>query len=384
MLTLVLQKRNIKISDPKSVLVPYLPKVISAIEEVIRSGQYIGGDEVELFEREFSEYLEVDHSVGTGSGTDAIQLALRALGVKKGDKVATVSHTSVATVSAIEIVGGIPVLVDINSDTFTMNVESLRKTLEYHSFHLSEPIKAIIPVHIYGHPANMPGIMELAKEFNTTVIEDCAQAHGAGINGRKCGTWGHVAAFSFYPTKNLGCLGDGGALITNDPEVAAKARLIKEYGWRERYVSEIPGINTRLDSIQAAVLRVRLSYLDQENERRINIATRYSDALANSNHSVPIVKEGYYHVFHQYVLKTSEREALRNGLNQRGIGTNILYPVPIHMQPAYRGRLKLTNNLLPVSERVCSEILGIPVYPSLTDEEVGYIIESLHTHETNP
>ena len=299
---------NIKISDPWSVMLPYAEEITSAVDRVIKSGWYIGGKEVLNFENEFSEYLNINHTIGTGSGTDALQLALRSIGIKAGDKVATVSHTAVATVVAIEMVGAIPVFVDVNPETFTIDIECLRETLESHNSNLLDSIKAIVPVHIYGHPANMKEIMSLAQKYDALVIEDCAQAHGAAINYKKCGTWGHAAAFSFYPTKNLGCLGDGGAMVTNDSIVFEKAKLLREYGWKERYISEIPGINTRLDAIQAAVLRVRLNYLDSENAIRIINSEKLNVRLKKTRLILPIVKVDYKSVFYQYVIRTTNRD----------------------------------------------------------------------------
>jgi len=368
---------NIRISDPLSITSPYIGEITSTVDRVIKSGWYIGGEEVINFENEFSEYLDINHTISTGSGTDALQLALRSLGISAGDKVVTVSHTAVATVAAIEMIGAIPVFVDIDPKTFTIDITDLREVLVRHNSKSQESIKAIIPVHIYGHPANMIEVMSLAKQYNTLVIEDCAQAHGAAIINKKCGTWGHAAAFSFYPTKNLGCFGDGGAMVTNDSIVHEKAKLLKEYGWKERYISEIPGINTRLDSIQAAILRVRLKYLDIENERRIKIANKFIRAIKNESLVLPFIEQGFDHVFHQFVIRTANREYQIKKLMDNGISTSILYPQPIHLQPAYYGRIK-TNNELKVTEKICNEILSIPVHPALSDSDIESIIKTLN------
>src|SRR5438132_7055559 len=247
---------------------------------------YILGDEVARFEEEFAHYLGVQYAVGVGSGTDALHIALRACGVGPGDTVLTVSHTAVATVAAVELTGATAVLTDIDPATATMDVNSLAEAIQKQH---SGRLKAIIPVHLYGHPADMPAIMTIAERHGLKVIEDCAQSHGAALEGRKTGTWGHVAAFSFYPTKNLGALGDGGAAVTNDRTVAEQLRLLREYGWRERYVSDFAGLNTRLDELQAAVLRVKLRYLDKENARRRELARIYEDRKStrlNSSHTV--------------------------------------------------------------------------------------------------
>ncbi len=370
--------KNIKISDPKSSFNSYKDEIISSIHRVIESGVYIGGEEVSLFEKEFSEYLGVNYVISTGSGTDAIHLALRSLGIKNGDKVATVSHTAVATVAAIELVGAIPIFVDVDPNTFTMDINSLQKTLIYHkSIYPLNPIKAIIPVHLYGHPADMIEIMDLSEKYKCSVIEDCAQAHGAAINDKKCGTWGHVGAFSFYPTKNLGCLGDGGALTTSDSKIANKAKLIKEYGWEKRYISKLPGFNTRLDSIQAAILRSKLKHLDEENTRRIYLANIFNKELSQKEIVLPSVKKGYYHIYHQYVIKSQYRDSLKKYLDKRGIITRILYPVPIHLQPAYKERIKIESDTLINTENIYKQILCLPIHTSLSDEEVNYITTSI-------
>ncbi len=365
--------RNIKISDPLAVMSPYIEEIKSAANRVINSGIYIGGEEVSSFESEFSAYLNIANTISTGSGTDALQLAFRSMGLKVGDKIATVSHTAVATIAAIEMVGAIPVFVDINPEIYTIDIENLRKTLEYHKQRFPHnPIKAIVPVHLYGHPVDMDQIMILAKEYDALVIEDCAQAHGAEINGKKCGTWGHAAAFSFYPTKNLGCLGDGGAMCTNNIGIANQARLIKEYGWEERYISKIPGINTRLDPVQAAILKVKLKYLDRENEKRIGIAHTYINELASVGIKLPTSKSGYKHVFHQFTIKTKNRDYLKEELRLNGVITNILYPKPVHLQPAYINKIILSGSLKN-THKISNEILSLPIHPNLTTEEISNI-----------
>jgi dTDP-4-amino-4,6-dideoxygalactose transaminase len=220
--------------------------------------------------------------------------------------------------------------------------------------------------------------MKISQEYNALVVEDCAQAHGAAIKGRKCGTWGHAAAFSFYPTKNLGCLGDGGALSTNSDAVYESAKKIKEYGWKERYISLMPGINTRLDAVQAAVLRIKLGYLDKENSRRILSAGRYNNGLNSRLYACPKVTEGYNHVYHQYVIKTRERNELISMLKQSGIYTSILYPQPVHMQPAYAGRIPVNRDLLRITEEICGEILCLPVHPALSEDNLNYIIHTIN------
>jgi dTDP-4-amino-4,6-dideoxygalactose transaminase len=241
----------------------------------------------------------------------------------------------------------------------------------------SPPLKAIIPVHLYGHPANMPAIVEIAEKHGLYVIEDCAQAHGAMIAGRKAGSWGHMGAFSFYPTKNLGALGDGGALVCSDETLAAKARLIRQYGWRERYISETAGMNTRLDELQAAVLRVKLRHLDAENGRRQEIAKAYDAELETSGLTLPRSATDATHVYHQYTILTPRRDELADFLKSEGINAAILYPSPVHSQPAYRGRVNGLAGGLPVSERVCRELLCLPMHPQLGETQVRRIIDQV-------
>jgi dTDP-4-amino-4,6-dideoxygalactose transaminase len=349
-------------------------EIDQAVHRVMDGGMYILGEEVARFEQEFADYLGVRHAVGVGSGTDAIYIALRACGVGPGDIVLTVSHTAVATVAAVELTGATAAVTDIDPATATMDVNSLVDAIQQ-----SHPgrIKAIIPVHIYGYPADMPAIMTIADRHGLKVIEDCAQSHGAALDGRKTGTWGHIAAFSFYPTKNLGALGDGGAVVTNDRTLADRIRLLRQYGWRERYVSDFAGLNSRLDELQAAVLRVKLRSLDKENARRRELARIYDAILEGTPVTVPGSSPSAHHVYHQYVVRTDRRDDLRSFLKANGVGTLIHYPVPVHMQPAYQGRVALDRGGLSHTETVCRRILSLPMHPQLTDaeaHEVGNII----------
>src|ERR1700683_1484487 len=273
-------------NNPKANYLAHETEIRQAIERVLESGWYILGQEVTAFEKEFAAFLGAHHAVGVGSGTDAITIALRACGIGPGDSVITVSHTAVATVAAIELTGACAVLVDIDPETYTMDVQSLDETI-HESISAGLRVKAIVPVHLYGHPADMPSIMEIASRHGLRIIEDCAQCHGAIINGKMTGTWGDAAAFSFYPTKTLGALGDGGAVVTNDPERAGRAKLLREYGWKNRYVSDCPGLNSRLDELQAAILRVKLKYLSVENERRRELARLYQDLLSGLKLQLP-------------------------------------------------------------------------------------------------
>jgi dTDP-4-amino-4,6-dideoxygalactose transaminase len=359
-------------ADPKANYLAHKEEIDQAIRLALDRGSYILGNEVAVLEKEFADYIGVPQAVGVGSGTDAIQLALRVLGIGPGDAVLTVSHTAVATVAAIELAGATPVFVDIDLATYTMDIQALETAFADPK---SRRLKAIIPVHLYGHPANMPAIMEIAEKHGLYVIEDCAQAHGAMIGGRKAGSWGHMGAFSFYPTKNLGALGDGGALVCSDETLAAKARLIQQYGWRERYISEMAGMNTRLDELQAAVVRVKLRHLDAENGRRQEIAKAYDAALQTSGLTLPRPAADATHVYHQYTILTPRRDELAGFLKSEGINSAVLYPSPVHLQPAYRGRVNAPAGGLPVSERVCRELLCLPMHPQLEEAQVHRIID---------
>jgi dTDP-4-amino-4,6-dideoxygalactose transaminase len=368
-------------ADPKASYLAHKEEIDAAVCRVLEGGWYILGPEVAAFEQEFSAALGVAHTVGVGSGTEALHLALRSCGVGPGDAVFTVSHTAVATVAAIELAGATPVLVDIDPRTFTMDPNHLEETRREYGgaawTGLRARPKAIVPVHLYGHPAEMPAILDIARRHDLRVIEDCAQAHGAALRGRKAGTWGDVAAFSFYPTKNLGALGDGGAVVTNVPELAEQARTLREYGWRERYVSELPGMNSRLDEVQAAVLRVKLRYLEPENARRRELAQVYQKLLSATSLRLPQALGQTEHVFHLYVVRSQQRDPLKSYLQDLAISTAIHYPVPVHLQPAYQSRIVMGGSGLHETEQACREILSLPIYPQLSDEQVENVAERI-------
>ncbi|OPY27800.1 MAG: UDP-4-amino-4-deoxy-L-arabinose--oxoglutarate aminotransferase [Methanocella sp. PtaU1.Bin125] len=337
-------------------------EIDAAIQGVLDRGMYIMGDEVASFEDEFSRYLGVKAAIGVGNGTDALQIALKACGVGPGDEVVTVSHTAVATVAAIVLCGADPVLVDVDPETYTMDVRRLREAL-------TKKTRAVIPVHLYGHPADMGAILDIAEDSGLYVIEDCAQSHGATLNGRKTGVFGDIAAFSFYPTKNLGAFGDGGIIATADPGLAGRARLLREYGWKRRYISEIHGQNSRLDELQAAILRVKLRHLDEDNGRRRTIAGQYCRLLDGKGYVLPIERKGVEHVYHQYVLRTVRRDRLKEYLADHGVGTAVHYPVPVHLQPAFAG-MRIRRLPLGVTENICGQILSLPMHPYLSTAEV--------------
>jgi dTDP-4-amino-4,6-dideoxygalactose transaminase len=315
--------------------------------------------------------------VAVASGTDALELSLRALGVGCGDHVLTVSHTAVATAAAIDRCGAFPVFVDIDPTTFTMDPNRLEETLSRRFDRRSsgEPApKAVLPVHLYGHPAAMSPIAELAARYELPVIEDCAQAHGAQIDSQCVGTFGQAGAFSFYPTKNLGAFGDGGFVTVRDSALYEKMTAMREYGWKHRYVSDLPGINTRLDEIQAAVLRVKLRQLANGNQRRAAVARRYTEAIRADLMTPPRVIDAVYsHAFHLYVIRSAFRDPLKAYLLKRGIGTAVHYPLPVHLQPAYADARFRPGSGLDHTERACQEILSLPLYPELTDNQVARI-----------
>jgi dTDP-4-amino-4,6-dideoxygalactose transaminase len=361
-------------TDPRAGYLAHQPAIDRAISRVLEGGSYILGKEVESFEAAFADFVGVAHAVGCASGTDAIELALRACNIGAGDLVFTVSHTAVATVAAIERVGAMAVLIDVEPGTYTMAPQELSRALQMP--HAGRPA-AVLPVHLYGQPAELSALCKLASANGLRLIEDCAQSHGALYRGRPTGSFGDVGCFSFYPTKNLGALGDGGMVVARNPSIAAALREMREYGWRERYVSARVGINSRLDSIQAAILGVKLGSLAADNVRRRTIADRYDSGLAKLPLRLPKRRTDATHVFHQYVIRLAERDALRDWLRAAGIGTGVHYPVPVHLQPAYRGRLIAGPSGLGVTERAARQILSLPMYPQLSEEMTDRIITQI-------
>jgi dTDP-4-amino-4,6-dideoxygalactose transaminase len=357
-------------ADPKAGYLAAQAEIDAAVNRVLQSGIYILGPEVEAFEKEFSAWLGVAGTVGVANGTDALELALLAAGIGAGDKVVTVANTVTATVSAIGATDARPVFVDVEPATMLMDLNALEKLLTS----TRDPrIKAVVPVHLYGQAVDMPRLMELAERHHLIVIEDCAQAHGAMVGGRKAGTWGQLAAFSFYPTKNLGALGDAGAVGGRDLLLLEQVRLLRQYGWRKRYVSDLPGRNSRLDEMQAAILRVRLPRLEADNARRTAIATQYLSALPALPLRLPTVAEGRTHCWHQFVIRTPRRDELKAQLEKKGILCGILYPVPVHRQPAYHDAALS----MPQTEQACAEVLSLPMHPGLSDEDVARVIREV-------
>lgn len=362
--------------DLRAVFREHDDEIAAATKRVLQSGWYILGEEVAAMEREFAAYIGVPHGVGVASGTDAVEVALRACGVGSGDVVYTVAHTAVGTVVGIERAGAAVEWVDVDPATCTMCPNALESAIRNTDPKTAGKPTAIVPVHLYGRPVDLPAILDVAQRHGLLVIEDCAQAHGAAIGGRRVGTWGTAAAFSFYPTKNLGALGDGGMVVTSDSDVAQRAGEIREYGWQDRYVSSFRGVNSRLDELQAAILRARLPHLDEQNDRRRHAAQRYSDALAESGVELPPVFGPSHHVYHQYVVQSDDRDGLRQRLNDEGIGTAIHYPVPIHRQPAY-AELPASRRPLPATENAARRVLSLPMHPCLNDVDVDRIAATI-------
>lgn len=355
----------IPVANPQAQVSALRTEIDKAISKFLSGNVYILGSEVSAFEQEFASYLGALFACGVANGTDAIRLALMAVGVQAGDEVITVSHSAVATVAAIVEVGAVPVMVDIDPQTYCIDIAAIRSAI-------TPKTRAIVPVHIYGHPADMLSIMQLAKEFNLKVVEDCAQAHGASILGKKIGTFGDAAAFSFYPTKNLGALGDGGAVVCQDPIINERVKNLRQYGWKTRYISDCHGINSRLDEIQAAILRVKLKYLETGNQRRREIGAQYSAALSNSGVIAPYTCEGVKHAMHLYVVQSKNRDALSVYLREEGIATALHYPAAIHQQAAYRIEASLVQ-----TESIYKNILSLPMFPELSEAQVEYICQVL-------
>ncbi len=367
-------------SSPGSDYRAHRSEIDAAIARVLESGWYILGREVEAFEDEFAQYLGLAGAVGVANGTDALELALRAVDVGPGDAVFTVSHTAVATVAAIERAGATAVLLDVDEQTFNLDPARLHEALAVARLPAGMRPKAVVVVHLYGQPAAMPAIVAIARAAGLRVVEDCAQAHGARLEGRMIGTFGDVASFSFYPTKNLGALGDGGLVASDDPAVTAIVRELRQYGWRQRYISATTGMNSRLDELQAAILRVKLRHLDPGNDRRRAIAARYDATLRSAAVLTPTVAEGAEHVYHQYVVRATGRTDLIAALRDRDIATAIHYPVPVHQQPAYAERVVVPHPL-EVTERLAGEILSLPMFTGLTDADVDRVAAAIRDRE---
>ena len=340
-----------------------------AFRRVLDSGWYVLGSEVEAFEKEYAEYCEAEHCVGVGNGLDALHLALLAMNVGPGDEVIVPSNTYIATWLAVSQCGATPVPVEPDETTFNIDPALIEAAI-------TPRTKAILPVHLYGQPADLDPIFAMAAKYGLKVLEDAAQAHGARYKGKRIGGHGVAVAWSFYPGKNLGALGDGGAVTTNDGEIAERIRLLRNYGSRVKYANEVRGFNTRLDPIQAGFLRAKLKHLDRWNEQRRVIATRYLEGLSKSDFATPCVPEWAEPVWHVFVVRNQGRDQVQKHLNAAGIGTLVHYPVPPHLQAAYRD-LGFRKGRFPISERIHSEVLSLPMWPQMDDESVRRVIGAL-------
>lgn len=368
---------KINMVDLKSQYLKIKDEVDSSIMNVIDSTAFINGPAVRSFQANLEKYLGVKHVIPVGNGTDALQIALMALNLKPGDEVITASFTFIATAEVIALLGLTPVLVDVDEDTFNINVEAIEKAI-------TPKTKAIVPVHLFGQCADMEGIMRLAKKYNLTVVEDACQAIGADFrfsDGKmeKAGTIGTIGCTSFFPSKNLGCYGDGGAIFTNDDALAEKMRGICNHGMFVRYYHELVGVNSRLDSIQAAILDIKLRHLDEYSKARGMAAEYYNEALKNCDKiETPTIAEYTNHVFHQYTLKLKgvDRAKLQKFLEERGIPAMIYYPVPVHLQEAYRG-YGYSEGSLPATERLCGCVISLPMHTELDKEQLKFITDSV-------
>lgn len=342
-------------------------EINKAIQSIIDNSAFVGGKAVQEFENDFAAYCDVKACVGVGNGTDALYLTLRALGIGPGDEVITVPYTFIATTEAITMTGARAVFVDIKEDTMLMNPALLEAAI-------TPRTRAIIPVHLYGQPCEMDSIMEIAQRHGLKVIEDAAQAHGARWRGRRVGSMGDAACFSFYPGKNLGAFGDAGAVVSNDEDLIERVRMLANHGRLEKYTHKIEGVNSRLDGLQAAILRVKLRHLDEWNEKRRRHADFYLDGLTDHEIRLPVTHPDASHVWHLFVLRVPDRDAFQRRLKSEGIATGIHYPIPLHLQPAYEGA-NISREMLPISEKVAAEVVSLPMYPELSPEQLETILD---------
>ena len=346
-------------------------EMLGKFRAVYENHWFIQGREVELFEEEFAAYCGAKYCVGCGNGLDALYLILRAYGVGAGDEVIVPSNTFIATALAVSYTGAVPVFVEPKLETYNIDPKKIESKI-------TQRTKAIMAVHLYGQPAEMDAILEIAERYNLKVVEDSAQAHGATYRGVRTGHLGDAAGFSFYPGKNLGALGDAGAVVTDDKELADKVRALGNYGSDYKYHHIYQGNNSRLDEVQAGLLRVKLKELDRWNEERVRIAGRYIDEIRNSQILLPVTEKDCTHVYHIFAVRCAYREELESYLNEKGIGTNKHYPIPIHLQGAYKD-LNISEGALPLAEEISRTQLSLPMYYGMTEAEVSYVIDTLNS-----
>jgi dTDP-4-amino-4,6-dideoxygalactose transaminase len=339
--------------------------------DVLRSGMYILGDEVASFEKEFADYVGAKYCVGLASGLDALWIAFRVLGIGPGDEVIVQGNTYIASVMGITINGATPVIIDPD-EYFHIDASKIEEKI-------TDRTKAILVVHLYGQASNMKPIMDIAHKYNLKVVEDCAQSHGAKFNGQTTGTFGDIGCFSFYPSKNLGGFGDGGGIVTSDSKIAEDVRIFRNYGSEHRYYNRVVGANSRLDELQAGLLRVKLSHMDELEKEKIKIAERYSNEIKNDKFILPQVRENATHIWHQFVIRCDSRDDLVEYLNERNIGTIIHYPIPPHLSEAYE-YLGMKKGDLPITEKYADTVLSMPLYIGMTEDEQEYVIKCLNEY----
>ena len=369
--------RRVPLLDLKRQMAPIRAEIQRAIDDVLDSTMFVGGPVVSQFEGEFARYCGTRFSAAVNSGTDALRFALLASGIGPGDEVITVPNTFIATLEAISQTGADPVLVDVDPETYTLDVSHVEKRI-------TKRTKAVVPVHLYGQPADMDPLLELGNRFGIPVVEDACQAHGAEYKGRRIGSLGTVGCFSFYPGKNLGAYGEGGAITTNDEQLYQRVRMLRDHGQKEKYVHEIEGYNGRLDALQCAILRVKLRYLDSWNEKRRQKAHLYTELLSDCRELVvPSEKRDRKHVYHLYVVRLNHRDSVAGRLKQLSVDTGLHYPIPLHHQKAYANK-PFAFESFPVTEACAATALSLPIFPEMEDAEVRYVVEAVRRSLKNP
>lgn len=367
--------KNIPILDLTRQYKQIKSEVEPAVLKVLESGGFILGKTVEDFEKACADYLGVKHAIGVNSGTDALQLGLMAYDIGQGDEVITTCFSFYATSEVVNILGAKPVFVDIDPKTFNIDTTKIEEAI-------TSKTKAIIPVHLYGQPADMDEVMKIAKKHNLAVIEDCAQSFGSKYKGKYTGAIGDVGAFSFFPTKNLGAAGDGGLVTTNDDKLAEKIKILRVHGSKVKYFHDYIGMNSRLDALQAAILHIKLKYINKWNDGRKQVAKKYTEKFKGTNVAAPYVKEGGDHIFHQFTIRVPERDKLHEYLKTKGVSTFIYYPLSLHLQPVYKN-LGYTEDSFPAAFDAQQEVLSLPSFPELTDEEISYVADCIKEFYTS-